>query len=105
MQWYWECLVDGDIALNPFNWQWIAGSGADGAPFFRIFNPILQAKKFDPDGSYVKKWLPQLNNLPADIVHNPWQASGDLTDYYQPIVDHQQARKKALSIFKKTNTS
>ena len=73
-EWFWDTLVDADAASNPFNWQWVAGSGADAQPFFRIFNPVLQGQKFDPDGAYVKAYVPELARLPAAYVHAPWTA-------------------------------
>lgn len=82
-EWFWETLVDGDLAINATNWQWVAGCGVDSAPFFRIFNPTLQEKKFDPEGTYIKKWIPEL------------------THYPKPIVDHNQARIQALEAFQK----
>lgn len=103
--WFWDTLVDADPASNPANWQWVAGCGADAAPYFRIFNPTLQGEKFDPDGRYVKRWLPELAGLPAAVVHRPWEASdatlaeagvrlGDT--YPHPLVDHAVARRRAL---------
>jgi deoxyribodipyrimidine photo-lyase len=89
-------------------WQWVAGSGADAAPYFRIFNPVLQAEKFDPDGAYVRRWVPELRQLGAPDIHAPWRASGgDLAragvvlgkSYPQPIVDHAFARARALAAF------
>lgn len=108
--WFWDTLVDADLASNAASWQWVAGSGADAAPYFRIFNPILQGEKFDPDGEYVKKWIPELQSVPAKWVHKPWQAPGlELRtwgvalgkDYPYPIVDHKVARNDALKRFEK----
>ena len=82
-EWFWDTLVDADAASNPFNWQWVAGSGADAAPYFRIFNPELQAKKFDPDGRYVREWAPD--------------AIGD--DAPEPMVDLAETRKAALDAY------
>ncbi|WP_284312150.1 cryptochrome/photolyase family protein [Labrys miyagiensis] len=107
--WFWNTLVDADPANNPASWQWVAGTGANAAPYFRILNPILQGEKFDPDGAYVKRWLPELAKLPGGVVHHPWTASavelhdagislGD--DYPHPIVDHDAARKRALATWK-----
>ncbi|WP_017925014.1 cryptochrome/photolyase family protein, partial [Burkholderia glumae] len=73
-RWFWDTLVDADIANNSANWQWVAGSGADAAPYFRIFNPVMQGRKFDPDGAYVRRWVPELAGLPADAIHEPWRA-------------------------------
>ena len=74
-QWFWDTLVDADPGSNPANWQWVAGSGADAAPYFRVFNPILQGEKFDPDGAYVRRWVPELARLPASLIHQPWSAT------------------------------
>jgi len=107
--WFWDTLVDADPASNPGGWQWVAGSGADAAPFFRIFNPISQGEKFDPDGLYVRRWVPELAHLPSAVIHAPWTASpielaaagvrlGET--YPEPIVDHALARARALEAFK-----
>lgn len=107
-KWFWEKLVDADLASNTLNWQWSAGCGADAAPFFRIFNPVTQGKKFDPDGEYVKSFVPELAKLPKKYIHEPWAASDEVLDeagivlgknYPKPIVDHDQKRKKSLEIF------
>lgn len=107
-RWFWDTLVDADLANNSLGWQWVAGSGADAAPYFRIFNPITQGKKFDPDGVYIRRWVPELSKLPNPQVHEPWKASAEaLTDarirlgesYPLPIVDHAEARQRALSAF------
>ena len=74
-RWFWDTLVDADPGSNPANWQWVAGSGADAAPYFRVFNPILQGEKFDPDGAYVRRWVPELAQLPAGLIHQPWNAT------------------------------
>ena len=109
--WFWGTLVDADLANNPVSWQWVAGCGVDAAPFFRIFNPILQGKKFDPDGVYVRRWIPELARLPNRHIHEPWKASeqemenvGVLLgkDYPFPIVDHAMARLRALDMFNRT---
>ena len=73
-RWFWDTLVDADIASNAASWQWVAGCGADAAPYFRIFNPVLQGEKFDPEGAYVRKWVPELARLPDQFVHKPWEA-------------------------------
>ena len=106
--WFWDTLCDADPANNPASWQWVAGSGADAAPYFRIFNPVLQGEKFDPDGTYVRRWVPELAGLKAPHVHAPWRAPAEaLADagvalggtYPKPIVDHAAARARALSAF------
>ena len=99
-------LLDYNEANNISGWQWVAGCGADAAPYFRIFNPILQGEKFDKDGEYVKKWVPELKKVPKKFIHKPWELK-DVNilklgfDYPLPIVNHEQARSKALSAFKK----
>ena len=97
--WFWDTLVDADEANNPANWQWSAGSGADAQPFFRIFNPVSQGERFDPDGAYVKRWVPELRGLPAKAVHQPWEAGG-VKGYPGPVVEHAQARARALEAFR-----
>lgn len=113
-KWFWDHLVDADLANNSLNWQWCAGCGVDAAPFFRIFNPILQGKKFDPEGKYIKKFVPELKNLPAKYIHAPWEAPEEVlkkakiqigSDYPMPICDHEETRKKALKIFHKLKKS
>jgi deoxyribodipyrimidine photo-lyase len=96
--WFWDTLVDADTASNAQNWQWVAGSGADAAPYFRIFNPVLQGEKFDPDGDYVRRWVPELAHRTADVIHHP--VDGGVDGYPQPIVDHAAARKRALDASK-----
>ena len=100
-----NCLLDYSPANNVAGWQWVAGCGADAAPYFRIFNPILQGEKFDKDGEYVKKWLPELKNLSKKFVHKPWEFNDENfklgRDYPYPIVKHEEARVKALNAFKK----
>lgn len=107
-EWFWDTLVDADLANNTLGWQWSAGCGADAAPFFRIFNPILQGQRFDPNGDYVRRWVPELRQLPNKWIHNPWQApplelaaAGIVLDqtYPAPIVDHSHARQRALAAF------
>jgi deoxyribodipyrimidine photo-lyase len=104
-RWFRDTLVDADAASNPFNWQWVAGCGADASPFFRIFNPVLQGEKFDPHGAYVRRWCPELARLPDDTVHRPFIAEDAVLrqagivlgeDYPRPIVDHRTARDVAL---------
>jgi deoxyribodipyrimidine photo-lyase len=102
--WFWDTLVDADLANNAASWQWVAGCGADAAPFFRIFNPVLQGEKFDPDGTYVRRWLPELAKLPDKHIHKPWTAPAALRalakDYPEPIVDLAEGRARALAAFK-----
>ena len=109
-QWFWDTLVDADAGSNSANWQWVAGSGADAAPYFRVFNPILQGEKFDPDGGYVRRWVPELAQLPNDLIHQPWTATPiELASagvelgktYPKPIVDHKQGRERALAAYAK----
>lgn len=108
-RWFWDTLVDADLASNVQNWQWVAGSGADAAPYFRIFNPVVQGEKFDPDGRYVRRWVPEVRALPDRWLHAPWSApAGVLSEagvrlgltYPRPIVDHAQARLRALAALK-----
>ena len=101
-----NCLLDYNQANNVSGWQWVAGCGADAAPYFRIFNPILQGEKFDKDGEYVKKWIPELKNIPKKFLHRPWELNNENIlklgkDYPKPIVIHEKARLKALEAFKK----
>ncbi len=107
-EWFWDTLIDADPASNAMGWQWVAGSGADAAPYFRIFNPVLQAEKFDPDGDYVRRWIPELARLSAPHVHAPWRAPSAILSeagvvlgetYPWPIVDHGAARARALAAF------
>jgi deoxyribodipyrimidine photo-lyase len=103
--WFRDTLVDADRASNVQNWQWVAGSGADAAPYFRIFNPVTQGQKFDADGRYVRRWVPELRRLPDRWLHAPWTAPSEIlsasgvrlgSDYPRPIVDHAEARQRAL---------
>ncbi len=101
-----DCLLDYNEANNVSGWQWVAGCGADAAPYFRIFNPILQGEKFDKEGEYVKKWVPELKNVPKKFLHKPWELNDEKIlkiglDYPNPIVNHETARSKALEAFKK----
>lgn len=109
MDWFWDTLVDADVANNTASWQWATGCGADAAPYFRIFNPILQGDKFDKEGAYIKKWVPELAQLPSKFINKPWEADpmtlqlAEITlgkDYPHPIVDHREAREIALSAYK-----
>jgi deoxyribodipyrimidine photo-lyase len=95
-RWYLQHLVDGDLASNNHGWQWVAGTGTDPAPFFRIFNPVLQGQKFDPDGAYVRRWVPELAGLSGSAVHEPWTAGG-VPGYPDRIVDHGVERQDALA--------
>lgn len=104
--WFWDTLVDADRASNMVNWQWVAGCGADAAPFFRIFNPLLQGRKFDPEGRYVRRFVPELAKLPDTFIHAPWDAPEDIlrqagvrlgTTYPAPIVDLAAGRARALA--------
>lgn len=110
-EWFWDCLCDADLANNSASWQWIAGCGADAAPYFRIFNPITQGSKFDPEGEYVRKYVPELYNLPNKYLFSPWEAPADVLrdagvklgeTYPEPLVDHQKAREAALEAFEQT---
>lgn len=98
--WFWDTLVDADPANNAASWQWVAGSGADAAPYFRIFNPVLQGEKFDPDGRYIKRWLPELDGVSSSLVHKPWQLGSNVEAYAKRIVEHDRARQRALDAFK-----
>ncbi|MBN9527976.1 MAG: deoxyribodipyrimidine photo-lyase [Alphaproteobacteria bacterium] len=102
--WFWDNLVDADHANNAASWQWVAGSGADAAPYFRIFNPVLQGERYDPDGTYVRRWLPELGGLPATAIHKPWTLAKPPRDYPAPIVDHRLARDRALAAFQSLKT-
>ena len=113
-RWFWDTLVDADLASNSASWQWVAGCGADAAPYFRVFNPALQGAKFDPDGDYVRRWIPEIAKLPASLIHAPWEARPiELADagirlgqnYPAPIVDHGFARQRALEALKSLRKS
>lgn len=108
--WFWDLLVDADLASNSFNWQWVAGSGYDAAPYFRIFNPTTQGEKFDKHGEYVKRWVPELKNIPDKYLYEPWLAPAEILkkanitlgkNYPKPIVDLKVSREQALAYFKK----
>lgn len=99
-RWFMKHLVDGDLASNQLSWQWVAGSGTDAAPFFRIFNPVSQGRKFDPDGYYVRTWVPELSEVGADVIHEPWKSQASLfakNSYPAPLVDHAAEREVALA--------
>ncbi|MEM7711975.1 MAG: deoxyribodipyrimidine photo-lyase [Cyanobacteria bacterium P01_A01_bin.68] len=110
-RWFWDTLVDADLASNTLGWQWAGGCGADAAPYFRIFNPMTQGKKFDATGEYVRKWCPELNRVPNLFIHEPWMAPANVLEYAgvdlgvnypMPIVDHQEARAAALNALETT---
>jgi deoxyribodipyrimidine photo-lyase len=113
-RWFWDTLVDADLAQNTLGWQWTAGCGADAAPYFRVFNPVSQGEKFDPHGQYVRRWCPELRRLPDKWVHKPWQAPSEILsstgvrlghDYPGPIVNHIIAREVALEAFTKIKSA
>ena len=108
-RWFWDCLVDADLASNSASWQWVAGCGADAAPYFRIFNPVTQGEKFDPDGQYIKEFIPEIKDLPIKYLFSPWEAPKEILDnanitlgkdYPEPIIDLKSSREKALDAFK-----
>jgi deoxyribodipyrimidine photo-lyase len=109
-RWFWDELVDADPASNTMQWQWVAGCGTDAAPYFRIFNPVTQGERFDPDGDYVRSFVPELAEIDAKWIHKPWEAPGEVLEragvtlgdnYPAPIVDHKQARRRALDAFER----
>ncbi len=109
-RWFWDTLVDADLASNTLGWQWTAGCGADAAPYFRIFNPVTQGQKFDPQGDYVRRWVPELARLPTEWIHRPWEAPDEVLraggvelgrTYPRPIVSHAIAREVALEALAK----
>ena len=109
-EWFWETLVDADLANNSASWQWVSGSGADAAPYFRIFNPVTQGEKFDPNGDYIKHYIPELKNLNGKFLYAPWEAPESVLqaagielgkNYPNPIVDLKLSREKALAAFEK----
>ena len=106
--WFMENLLDGDLAANNGGWQWTAGTGTDAAPYFRIFNPILQSKKFDAQGSYIRRWIPELAKVPEQYIHSPWEMPEQMgrqsgcvigRNYPAPIVDHAMARQRVLNVY------
>ena len=102
--WFNDTLVDADLANNVFGWQWAGGCGADAQPFFRIFNPITQGQKFDPQGTYVKRWVPELRDVPVDVLFEPWKSDAVPASYPKPIVEHKSARERALAAYQKTRS-
>ncbi|MDQ0663688.1 deoxyribodipyrimidine photo-lyase [Arthrobacter ulcerisalmonis] len=96
-EWFWDTLVDADAASNPANWQWVAGSGADASPYYRIFNPVTQSKKFDTGGRYLREFIPELANLDNKAIHEPWKA--EAPDYPEPLVDLPESRERALAAY------
>jgi deoxyribodipyrimidine photo-lyase len=107
-RWFWDTLVDADLANNSLGWQWTAGCGADAAPYFRIFNPVLQGEKFDPRGAYVRRWVAELAHLPDKYLHKPWEAPAEVlraaaiddeSCYACPLVDLKGTRERALERF------
>ena len=104
-QWFWDCLVDADRANNAAQWQWVAGSGADAAPFFRVFNPVVQAQKFDGAGEYVHHWVPELRDVQGPALFEPWLHPTETTAYPDPIVDLKESRRAALSAFEQMRQS
>ena len=113
-EWFWDCLLDADAASNSASWQWIAGTGTDAAPFFRIFNPITQSQKFDSEAKYIKKFLPELKKLPTKMLFSPYEYDASLLrkydvilgeNYPHPIIDYVESRKKALATYKKFSNS
>lgn len=108
-RWFWDTLLDADLANNTLGWQWVGGCGADAAPYFRIFNPILQGEKFDPDGDYVRQYVPELRKLPKEWIHKPWLTPSEILEdagvelgenYPYPIINHEEARGKALKLYR-----
>lgn len=107
-EWFWDTLVDADLANNTLGWQWVAGCGADAAPYFRVFNPVLQGEKFDPEGAYVRRWIPELSGLGSKWIHKPWEAPAEILfsagiqlgkQYPKPVVDHEFARRRTLAAY------
>ena len=108
--WFWDTLVDADLPANTMGWQWAGGCGADAAPYFRVFNPVLQGEKFDADGTYVRQFVPELAKLPAKWIHKPWEAPADVLEaagivldksYPRPLVGLTEGRDRALKAFER----
>jgi deoxyribodipyrimidine photo-lyase len=100
--WFMQNLLDGDPAANNGGWQWTAGTGTDSAPYFRIFNPVIQARKFDPHGDYIRKWVQELRELDEKVIHAPWEKDVKVLGYPAPIIDHHEARERTLEAYKST---
>jgi deoxyribodipyrimidine photo-lyase len=99
-KWFMDKLLDGDPASNNGGWQWTAGTGTDAAPYFRIFNPILQSRKFDPNGDYIRRWIPELAHVPVESIHAPWEKGVQVPGYPAvPLVDHAAARERMMLAF------
>jgi deoxyribodipyrimidine photo-lyase len=98
-RWFWDTLVDADLACNTLNWQWVAGCGADAAPYFRIFNPVLQGRRFDPAGEYVRRWISPLAGVAVKQVHSPWLAAAAPKGYAAPRIDLNPSRRAALDAY------
>jgi deoxyribodipyrimidine photo-lyase len=107
-EWFWDCLFDADAASNSASWQWVAGTGTDSTPYFRIFNPVTQGQKFDPTGEYIRTYVPELKNLPIKFLFSPWECPNEILtnlnfklgqDYPHPIVDLKESRQRALSTY------
>ena len=107
-RWFWNCLFDADLANNSASWQWVVGCGADAAPYFRIFNPVTQGEKFDSEGHYVRKFVPELEKIPLKYLFSPWEAPQSILDHFdirlgetypKPIIDLKQSRLDALEAF------
>lgn len=98
-KWFWDTLVDADQANNNFNWQWVAGCGIEAAPYFRVFNPILQSKKFDSDGEYIRAWVSELSKVPNKFIHEPWLMDKKPASYPDPVVNFCETRDETLEVF------
>jgi deoxyribodipyrimidine photo-lyase len=112
-RWFWDTLVDADLANNTLGWQWTAGCGADAAPYYRVFNPTSQGEKFDPGGQYVRRWVPELGRLDSKWIHRPWEAPVEVLEragirlgreYPEPVVSHAIAREVALEAYRRRTT-
>ena len=107
-EWFLQNLIDGDLAANNGGWQWSAGTGTDAVPYFRVFNPITQSKRFDSAGNYIRRWLPELSSIPAQYIHTPWKMPLDVqqdlgcrigVQYPTPLVEHATARQRSLAVY------